>query len=259
MPGVIEFREQDPLELLSLYSSSNDTITISRLLRKGEGRPYWENWSQKIAGGKWDHPKAFITEEEARLAGNFAILGILSHEIAHAICSEHWLNIHGDPYEELLADEYAVRMMKVWAHYKPFARLLESYRKNVTGGLRSAVPQNERIDLPPAVGTLSELREYLAEFKFQSRPSPAGYISLQLDRQRFLLGEKNLNSLSDFLAREMARRSPRHWTNDSITLDTVKPIEVPEWILANANPCAPSRFWQITDATRRSALRLPAA
>lgn len=257
VPGVIEFNEQSPYELLSLYSSTYNRITQSRLLKPGEGRPYWENWSRQIAGGQWNHQQAFPTDEEARLVGNFALLGILTHEVAHAICDHHDLNIHGDPYEELLADEYAVRMMKVWASHPPLAQLLEKYHTHVAGGLRMAVPDAERITLPRAtdttegIRTLADLRKYCAGYKFPGKPSKASYVSLQLDRQRFLLEYGKLDSLQQFLMGEIARRPVRQWTKDEVSLKTVGQNEVPAWMLVEGSPAT---FWGISDEKLRAAI-----
>lgn len=158
------------------------------------------------------------------MEGNFAILGILAHEVAHAICENHDLNLHDSPYRELLADEYAVRMMKLWAGHPAFEQLLEGYQAHVLGGLRMAVPAKIRLELPRGDGgisSLKDLRDYCAKAVFPRDLSTASYVSLQLDRQRFLFEAAELEPLSGFLKAERARRPVRHWVNDEILLETL--------------------------------------
>lgn len=178
------------------------------------------------------------------MEGNFAIL---AHEVVHAICENHDLNLHDSPYRELLADEYAVRMMKLWAGHPAFEQLLEGYQAHVLGGLRMAVPAKIRLELPRGDGgisSLKDLRDYCAKAVFPRDLSTASYVSLQLDRQRFLFEAAELEPLSGFLKAERARRPVRHWVNDEILLETLADGDVPPWLLVEGDPCG---FWVVSE------------
>jgi hypothetical protein len=239
MPGLLAFREQPALELLSRYSPTEKSLTQSRLLRTGEGYAYWDRWSEHLTAGAWDPRRAFASEEEARLVGNFALLGILAHEIGHALCDAHDLNLHDVPYRELLADEYAVRMMNLWARHPELARLRGAYRDHVVGGLRRAVPDGVRIDLPRPDGApldVDGLRAFCASYRLPRDLTTAGYVSFQLARQELLLDDPRLDTLPAFLAAERARKAPRRWVSDRIELRTVPGEEVPAWMLVRGSP-----------------------
>jgi len=237
---LLVLREQSAFELLSFYAVG-ETITQSRLLAEGEGYRYWSNWSRETTGGAWNPEQAFPTEEQARMVGNFAIAGILAHEMGHYVCGVQGFDRWGTSFRELLADELCIRMMNVWATCPELAELRGLYLEHVVRGMRRAVPAGTRIDLDVGLD-LDDLREFCREFSLPSEVSVAGYVSFQLARQEVLLTHAGIDTLAEFHRSELSRLPERVWHCEQVSLTTVEVDAVPAWMRVTGSP---AKLWEV--------------
>ncbi|MBK6936345.1 MAG: hypothetical protein IPH18_05250 [Chitinophagaceae bacterium] len=104
-------------EPLSYYNHDERSIKLSEMMNMPEqGSLYWRNWSNVLTDNKWKPNQHFKDEAEMMLVGNFAILGILAHEMGHAADYQYEIgrfraNDNEDlnnAIKELVADELAV-------------------------------------------------------------------------------------------------------------------------------------------------------
>ncbi len=116
---TLTLAQQPPLKPLSYYQDDIERVTINRLLRPGEGLAYWRNWSKVLTGGSWDPAKQFRDPEEMRQVGNYAIFGILAHELGHYLTSHNFSMPAARMIDELWADQLAVAMMDHLAAANP--------------------------------------------------------------------------------------------------------------------------------------------
>lgn len=210
----------------------------------GQGLRYWQNWSLVLTAGNWDPRTAWRTEKEMMLAGNFAILGILAHEMGHAADYSYELSewrasrpqdsLH-QAIREAVADELAVAVLRQLATADArFAGLLDGYRKWTAGSLRKSAPADRQW----GIGKLTDLITYAA-----AHPAPAEkdlYVSYQLARQEWLIQWKGLpawvNSLRNYTRKyeqafeQNCRRSPESWSVASITEMPARQAK-PSWSL----------------------------
>lgn len=227
-PPWLELREQSAFEPLSRWTGDG-TIVQSRLLAAGQGLEYWRGWAAHLGASGWDPEAALGSEDQARELGNFALVGILAHELAHAIADLEGLNPPSRPGRELLADELAMRLLRGWTGPDRLVALRQAYREAICGALRRAVPDGTRIELPPG-GGLAGMRAAVAALVLPDDLPVAGYVSLQLARQAILLDEPDLSSLEAFLAERRAARPARVAYRDRVHLATVSEAEVPAWV-----------------------------
>ncbi len=245
----LRLEEQSSFELLSVYREGGE-LRQSRLLGPGEGFRYWQTWSEAIAGGNFDPAAVFADEEEARRIGNFALLGIMAHELGHHAAEIHGRNTDHPPFRELVADEFAVRMMRVWAAEPAMRELVSGYREKVAGRLRAAVPDGVRAEPWPSIAPpdLARLRE-LAATMAPPEGGVAGYVSLQLARQAALLDQPELSSLAEFMAEAPAPATIP--VTGTIDLATVADGEVPAWMRTDGSPAT---LWSIPESALASAV-----
>ena len=175
---------------LSCYDDFHNRIVTSQLLQKGEGREYWQTWSDNVAGGTWDLDAAFSDEADMRLTGNYAILGLLAHEFGHHIHYRYRIKMNrGD--EELFADKCAVAFMIYVSADAELAKLRQRYIDAVVNSLRMAIPEAERVTIPAD----ANLDTWCHEFAL---PEPvASYVSLALARQARLFAADQPPPLAD--------------------------------------------------------------
>ena len=139
-------------------------------------------------------------------------------------------------------------MIKLWAGHPAFEQLLEGYQAHVLGGLRMAVPAKIHLKLPRGdcgISSLGGLRDYCAKAVFPRDFLRASYVSLQLDRQRFLFEAAELEPLSGFLKAVQARRPVRYWVKDEMFLKILADGDVSLWLLVEGDTC---EFWVISEA-----------
>lgn len=95
---------------LSSYMGWTNTIRMTRFLRSGEGTLYWRNWSKVLTAGAWD-PTTVGDELKLRLMGNFALMGILAHEMGHYLANRYGMTPRNRHMAELHADKLAIGVM----------------------------------------------------------------------------------------------------------------------------------------------------
>ncbi|TLS78261.1 hypothetical protein FE236_00435 [Mariprofundus erugo] len=253
IPSLLQLRLQPSSELLSRYRPEAGEIVQSRLLAPGEGIAYWQSWSQALSGGRWDVHAAFASEEEARLIGNFAIAGILVHELGHAIADAYGLNPPGKPGRELLADEFCIRLMQAWANYPPLTKLRDRYREQVTVGLRNSVPAEQRGDFAPSSLPTDHraLRTLVGQIEFPHDVGVPAYVAFQLARQESLLRDPGLDSLADFFREQIAALPEQTWYRKRIRLKSVAEDAVPGWLRVEGSP---ETFWGVSAASIEAAV-----
>ncbi|MBK8952495.1 MAG: hypothetical protein IPM85_09650 [Chitinophagaceae bacterium] len=148
-PDAMILKLQPFNEPLSYYNHDERSIKLSEMMNMPEqGSLYWRNWSNVLTDNKWKPNQHFKDEAEMMLAGNFAILGILAHEMGHAADYQYEIgrfraNDNEDlnnAIKELVADELAVMIMKKLAIDIRFKKLLDQYRDKIITSLRKSAP-----------------------------------------------------------------------------------------------------------------------
>ena len=167
---------------LSSYLSGDNTVRMSALLKAGQGQPYWQGWSRLLTGGTWQ--PAGLDETTRRRLGNFAVIGILAHEIGHHLIEFYGAMGSGGPLNELYADMLAVALMNQLQRDPLLAKYRALYARHIAGGLLDSVAPVHRPVPPPAAAR--DLAPWATKIPLPSSTAP--YVALQLTRQRHLLG-----------------------------------------------------------------------
>jgi len=186
--GTLWLTPQPVDKPISSYSPSTNGIKMTRFLRVGEGTAYWRSWSKVLTGGTWD-PTRVGDEKNLRALGNFALLGILAHELGHYLMERYATQPRNRHVAELGADRLAMALLVELRRYPDMAKLVDQYRSVVAGALLDAVPAASRVAAPSG-----DLQVWARGIKLPYKPRP--YVALQLSRQRYLLDSAPALSLA---------------------------------------------------------------
>lgn len=236
--NLLNLETEGPEKPLSFYSPDTALITVTRLLGPGEGRAYWSMWSELLTGGAWKPDAIFADEAEMLRLGNYAIMGILAHEIGHHLLKMYHATPNGDGWRELYADKVAVAFLNHLAEQDADLRALrDRYREVVAGSLLDRTKKTAQPILEDGDGD--------KRFASHGLPKdPAAYVALQLTRQRMLLDETGLHSLES-LARTVLRSGEggflatrRDDPTLTATIETTRTLEkeVPKGALVAVSP-----------------------
>ncbi|MBT9587300.1 hypothetical protein IV102_28415 [bacterium] len=208
-PEALALKLQPFDQALSGYSDDDLTITLSAMMSSPEqGLEYWKNWSSVLSDGLWRPEAHYSSQASMSLAGNFAILGILAHEMGHAIDYRYGLSAqlcqsqNSEPNQavkELVADELALYVLKELAQDPRFASLLQQYEEKTLKSLQAS-------GAPGKLRAIANPRDLLAYSLQNEVPNDnvGLYVSYQLARQRELLSGFNFVSFAQNLRSTVA-------------------------------------------------------
>ncbi len=168
--GSLGLKLQEPFEIINRYSNGSVEISLSRMVKISEARQYWQNWSDVLAAGNFDHKNFFRNDEERRLLANFNVVVLASHELGHYLDYNYKMSdrdfsggfLHdNDPLNctEAYADKFAVSMLNTLAADPRFAALRKRYVELITEFNRS-IPAENRYDFTTpdlAIGRCGEI------------------------------------------------------------------------------------------------------
>ena len=173
------------------------------MMLQSDGTDYWANWG-KVMGNEYWEETAFEVPEEKYLIGNFAVLGILAHEMGHHLGEIYGWEPKRGAGSEFFADEIAVRVMNELSRNKNLRKLKERYLEVVCISLHDSTSEEHIVRLEMDYDSLVQ---YCNTFPTAIHywPTPK-YVNFQIERQRILL-QSDLSDLSTFFE-EQKRTKP---------------------------------------------------
>ncbi len=214
----LTLKVQEHKEIVNRYSNGDVSITISRMMSPDEASGYWQNWSDVLTEGKFDHNTFFTDDRERHLMANFNVLVLSAHELGHYLdfvykMSDRYYSgslTDADPLNctEAYADRFAAATINELASDSRFAAMREKYVQLITR-INSAIPDANRYDFASAdhsstmCGEIDLLRNGVNDDGSVNQNFFRQYASAYFNRHVSMLGDQEFGGLSKMLERDL--------------------------------------------------------
>jgi hypothetical protein len=214
----LTLKVQDHKEIINRYNNGSVSITISRMMSPDEAAGYWQNWSDVLTEGKFDHKTFFTDDRERHLMANFNVLVLSAHELGHYLdfvykMSDRYYSgvlTDADPLNctESYADRFAVATINELAADSRFAAIRNRYVQLITS-FNASIPEANRYDLQPKdmstrqCGDIDLLKNGVNADGSVNQNFFRQYSSAYFNRHRSMLGDREFGGLETMLERDL--------------------------------------------------------